>query len=350
MPAESSSRSDRPSLAHSQRSAPDTPSRSTIFHPEPPQSGQTSSAMDFYYPLPGDLLNGRQNRARGDRLALAHRHRGHMSRAARFHFVLHLHGLDYYDALSGRDRFTGLHQYTHDLARHGCDDGLAIMAERGGAGLHPSPGVGDRDAEPPAAHRNPCARVAILVTILVTMLGTLLVTTLGARFVAAAIQQHGKYPRLHFCELGLAFVLIADAVAVQVAIAMHFEPRGHAVDLEVEGHCSSSSRPARRHAAPAFRWFLVDGPRVVRKACATKAATASSSASFPGFGLRLRKSSTSPVCSTARRISSSSSNCRKNARLVLIPATWYSSSARIMRTLASSRDPAHTASFASSGS
>ena len=107
MPAESSIRSDRPSRAHSQRSAPDTPSRSTIFHPEPPQSRQTSSAMDFYYRLPGDLLNGRQNRAGGHRLALAHRDCGQTSRAARFQFVLHLHGLDYYDALPGRDRFTG---------------------------------------------------------------------------------------------------------------------------------------------------------------------------------------------------------------------------------------------------
>jgi hypothetical protein len=140
MPAESSSRSDRPSLVHSQRSAPDTPSRSTIFHPEPPQSGQTSSAMKLYYPLPDDLLNGRQNRAGGNRLALAHRDRGHTSRAVRLHFVLHLHGLDYYDALPGGDGFARLHKYAHNLARHGCDDRFAVVPVRGGAALCPAPG------------------------------------------------------------------------------------------------------------------------------------------------------------------------------------------------------------------
>src|SRR5690242_4709841 len=210
MPADSSMRSDRPSLAHSQRSAPETPSRSTIFQPEPPHAGQTSSAMNFYYPLPGDLLNGRQNRTRGDRLALTHRDHDYASRAAGLHFVLHLHGFDYYDALSGRNGFAGLHQDTHDLAGHRRADGLAIVPVRAGAAFGPPPGIGNGDAETPAAYGDPDA----------------LITGLGACFIAATVQQHGKYARLDFRKLGLALGPVAEPETVQLTLAMHFEPRG----------------------------------------------------------------------------------------------------------------------------
>src|SRR5579859_2622126 len=237
MPADSSIRSDRPSLAHSHRSAPDTPSRSTIFQPEPPHAGQTSSAMNLHYPLPGALLNGRQNRARGDGFTLTHRDRGHTSRPSCLHFVLHLHGLDYYYALTGRHRITGLHQYAHDLAGHGSENGLAVVTVRGGAAFGPPSGIGDGDAETPAAHGDPDA----------------IVTWFRTSFVTTALKQHGKYTRLDFCEMGLALGPVAKQETVSLAIAMHFQARGHAVDLNVKGHCSTSSRPARRQAAPALR-------------------------------------------------------------------------------------------------
>src|SRR6266851_5819139 len=157
MPATSSSRSDRPSLAHSHRSAPEMPSRSTIFQPDPPQSGQTSSAMN-----PIILLDGRQNSARHHRLAFAHSNRNHGAAAPGLHFVLHLHGFHYQDALAGCDTLAGLYQHSDDLARHGSDDVFPILTWHSGARSRPAAWIADGHTKTRPANRDPDAILARL--------------------------------------------------------------------------------------------------------------------------------------------------------------------------------------------
>src|SRR5579872_6200126 len=127
MPDASSSRADRDSFAHSHRSTPETPPRSTVFQPDPSQRGQTASGMSLYYFILPALLNGCENCSRADGVAGMHRNRGDAPGAVRLHLVLHLHGFHYDDALTRLDGLAGLDQQAHDLARHGCDDLFPIM-------------------------------------------------------------------------------------------------------------------------------------------------------------------------------------------------------------------------------
>src|SRR5882762_7566979 len=160
MPASSSSFSDRTSRVHSQRSAPETPSRSTIFHPVPLQFGQTCSAMTSLIiverlTMRAGLLDDCQHCSRAYGFTFPNRNRNHVPVPLGLHLILHLHGLYDEHAMSGFDNVTRRHQDAHDFSWHGRHDTLAFFATRSCVVRAPLTRIGDGHVQAFAAHRDP---------------------------------------------------------------------------------------------------------------------------------------------------------------------------------------------------
>src|SRR5207237_3593186 len=95
--------------------------------------------------------------ARRYRSPFANRNSGDSAAPMRFHFILHLHGLDDHDALAAFNPVAWSHQQAHNLSGHRRQDVLAIVALGGGPFRAPASRIGNRDTKAVALDRDSCA-------------------------------------------------------------------------------------------------------------------------------------------------------------------------------------------------
>src|SRR6266853_4321422 len=110
----------RVTSAHAQRSAPESPARSTIFQPVPSHSVQFVSAIRS---LNYDQHFSRRYRRPGGRL-----HFRHASRPWRLHLILHLHSLDNNQSLSSVHLLAHLDKHANHPSGHRSGHRLTAFA------------------------------------------------------------------------------------------------------------------------------------------------------------------------------------------------------------------------------
>ena len=261
----------------------------------------------------------------------------HAAGADRLHLVLHLHGFHHHQALAGHHLVAGAppapappcrasgEDRLHGLRRPrppSCATSGADRARRSRSGGPRSPPPG-----PPALL--PRAR-----------------RSCGHR----AGRSRRRARRLH---VGVARRAVAqsEAAAGRGREDLDACPRGHRWRAPVSSQQSVPSRWSASGLADSRRQSAARcGLRAAVCSAATSAATAARSGGGSGGRRRWKNSSMKPVCRSPARNSGSSRIWRKKPRLVWMPPTSYSRSARIMRAMACSRVSAQTASLASSGS
>src|SRR5579872_4803318 len=111
---------------HTQRSAPESPARSTIFQPVPSHSAQVVSAIVT------TLFDHEQDVARRNSRARYRFYRRDASGTGSLHLVLHFHGFHYYQSYAGRHLLAEINEHADHASRHGSGDRLRPAVVRHG--------------------------------------------------------------------------------------------------------------------------------------------------------------------------------------------------------------------------